>query len=104
MELAAWVVVLFFAVSWSAGVIINPPFRVKATIAALMHWWVLIITVALTGVSVFHLLWLMPLVIILCTIVMQIELQKLRAKVTSIFVKSAILIWPVTFFLVQAGR
>lgn len=104
MELAAWVVVLFFAVSWSAGVIINPPFRVKATIAALMHWWVLIITVALTGVSVFHLLWLMPLIIILCTAVMQIELRNLRTKVMSIFVKSAVLIWPVAFLLVQAGR
>lgn len=104
MELAAWVVVLFFAISWSAGVIINPPFRVKATIAALIHWWVLIGIVALFRVSVFHLLWLMPLVLILCTVVMQIELQKLRTKVMSIFVKAAVLIWPVAFLLVQAGR
>ena len=104
MELAAWAVVLFFAISWSAGVIINPQFRVKATIAALMHWWVLIIIIALSGVSVFHLLWLMPLVIILCTIVMQIELQKLQTKVMSIYVKSAIFIWPAAFFLVQAVR
>lgn len=104
MVIAAWGVVLFFAISWSVGVIINPQFRVKATLAALMHWWVLIGITLISGVSVFHLLWLMPIAIVICTAVMMVELRRVRTRVMSIFAKSAVLIWPAAFLVVQAAR
>ena len=90
-----WGLVLFFAGSWTFGLVARPDFRLKSTIVTLIYWWGFIGLVFLSGLSVYHLLWLMPLALIIPGVLMQTEIStKLRANVGSIFIKSLFLIGP----------
>jgi hypothetical protein len=60
-EWITWGVALFFAGSWTFGMLASPEFRLKANVAAVLFWWGSIAFVLLTGASVFHLWWLMPM-------------------------------------------
>ena len=95
MSYITWGLVLFFAGSWTIGLIVRPDFRIKSTIVTLIYWWAIIGLVFLSSISVFHLLWLMPLALVIPMILMQTEIStKLQANVASIFVKSLFLIGP----------
>ncbi|MCF7545307.1 hypothetical protein [Pseudomonas petrae] len=102
MHIAVWVVVLFFAVSWTVGMLVSPQHRMKSTIAALAHWWISIAVIGATGISVYHLLWMMPLALMLCMVAMNLELTKFKARTFTIFLKAAVVVWPATFFLLRS--
>lgn len=65
MSYIVWGLVLFFAGSWTFGFIIRPDFRLKSTMVTLIYWWTFIGLVFLLDLSVYHLLWLMPLALII---------------------------------------
>ncbi len=95
MSYIVWGLVLFFAGSWTFGLVVRPDFRLKSTIVTLIYWWAFIGLVFLSDLSVYHLLWLMPLALIIPGVLMQTEIStKLRANVGSIFIKSLFLIGP----------
>jgi hypothetical protein len=90
-----WGAALFFAVTWTAGLMLRPDFRLKSTIATITLWWLWIALAALRVISVFHLLWLMPLSLLVPTGVMVEEIgTKGKASVVSITLKSLVL-WPI---------
>ncbi len=103
MHYVAWAVILFFAVSWTFGLVVAPQHRVKSTVVALAHWWISIAVVVLTGLSVYHLLWILPLTLVVSMVALNMELRKFRANVGTIFLKVAVVIWPATFFTLKAA-
>lgn len=103
MRYVAWAVVLFFAVSWTFGLLVAPQHRVKSTVVALIHWWISIAVVVLTGLSVYHLLWLMPLALVVSMVALNMELRKLRANVGTIFLKVAVVMWPAIFYTLKSS-
>ncbi|WP_348739163.1 hypothetical protein [Pseudomonas rhodesiae] len=103
MRYVAWAVILFFAVSWTFGLLVAPQHRVKSTVVALIHWWISIAVVVFTGLSVYHLFWLMPLTLVVSMVALNMELRKFRANVGTIFLKVAVVIWPATFFTLKAA-
>lgn len=101
MTYITWGVVLFFACSWTFGLIVRPDFRLKSTIVTLVYWWTTIGLVALSSTSVFHLLWLMPLALFVPMVIMHAEIStKFHASVGSIFVKSLFVIGPAVTALI----
>jgi hypothetical protein len=95
MAYVAWGLVIFFAASWTFGLIVRPDFRLKSTMVTLIYWWPTIGLIALSSISVYHLFWLMPLALIIPMVLMQAEIAtKLRVNVGSIFVKSLFLMGP----------
>ena len=95
MSYIVWGLVLFFAGSWTFGLIVRPDFRLKSTIVTLIYWWAFIALVFILGISVYHLLWLMLLALFIPMMLMQAEITtKLHANVGSIFIKSLFLIGP----------
>jgi len=64
LKVAVWVVALFFAGAWSFGLIVDPRKRIKATVVTVGLWWILMVFPALGAFNVLHLLWLMPLALI----------------------------------------
>jgi hypothetical protein len=87
----AWAVALFFAGSWAFGLVIRPDYRLKSTVATVLFWWIEIATLFVSGVSVFHLLWLMPISLLLPMFIM---LGDLRAAFVFILVRSGLIIVP----------
>lgn len=64
LNVAVWVAALFFACGWSFGLAVDPSKRLKATVVTVGLWWVLMAFTALGAFKVPHLLWLMPLALI----------------------------------------
>jgi hypothetical protein len=60
-----WGLALFFAIGWTLGLLAEPYGQLKGTVVTIIFWWVEILGVVATDVSAFHLLWLMPLSLIL---------------------------------------
>jgi hypothetical protein len=90
-----WGAVLFFAVTWTAGLLLRPDFRLKSTVATIILWWLWIALAACRVISVFHLVWLMPLSLLVPTGVMAEEIgTKGSCSVVSITMKSLFL-WPI---------
>jgi hypothetical protein len=90
-----WAAALFFAVTWTAGLVLRPDFRLKSTIATVILWWIWVAAAACHLYSVFHLVWLMPASVFLPTAVMMNEIARSgKASVLSILLKS-VLLWPV---------
>lgn len=89
MKWITWAVVLFFALSWTFGVIRHQQFRLKATVVSMVFWWIEIFIAMAGGFVVFHLLWLMPVSLI---VPMQVgnadQLKAPPGSVARIFFKS----------------
>lgn len=101
MVYVLWTIVFFFSVSWTLGLIINPSMRVKSTIATIIYWWISIGLALESTFNPWHLLWLMPLELIVPVIFMYFEMaSKSRASVTSVFYQSFIIIGPVLGLLI----
>lgn len=60
-----WVVALWFGAGWLFGVIAAPRMRLHTNISIVFLWCCSIISVFLGLISVFHLLWAMPLALLL---------------------------------------
>jgi hypothetical protein len=69
VEYILWGLAIFFAGSWTFGMLIRPSYRMKNTVVAVVYWWVAIAFVYLGELSALNLLWLMPLALILPTMV-----------------------------------
>jgi hypothetical protein len=55
-----WIAALFFAGSWTFGLIYSPRDRIGSTIVTVILWWVAIALAASGVFSAWHLLWLFP--------------------------------------------
>ena len=103
MTYVIWIVALFFSISWSLGLFVQPNLRLKSTIVTLVYWWLIIGIVFLLEFSVYHLIWLMPLALFVPLIFMQTKVLSQRYTSTvSIFIKSLFIlgtaIWLLYYF------
>jgi hypothetical protein len=93
MEIAKWItwaVVLFFAVSWTYGAVRYEQYRLKATIVSMALWWIEIFISATGAFLVFHLIWLMPLSLMVPLPISSAEqIQNPPGSVTRMLIKSA---------------
>jgi hypothetical protein len=64
LRVAVWCAALFFSSAWSLGLILDPRQRLKCTVVTVGLWWPLMAFPALGAFSVLHLLWLMPLALL----------------------------------------
>ena len=80
MSYIVWGLVLFFAGSWTFGLIVRPDFRLKPTVVTLIYWWGFIGLVFLSDISVYHLLWLMPLSLFIPAVLMQVEISTISEE------------------------
>lgn len=64
-EYATWAVALFFAATWTFGLVMSPRNRNGSNILTVMLWWVAIALAFAGSFSVFHLLWVFPVSLIL---------------------------------------
>ncbi len=88
-----WAVVLFFAATWTLGVVTQPHMRLKSTVSTVILWWACIVLVALSMFSPWHLLWLMPLAVFAPVIFMQMEISsRMTTSLASVLVKSALVV------------
>jgi len=95
MEYFVWGLAMFFAASWTFGLIMRPDFRLKSTIVTIAYWWLIIGLAILASISVYHLFWLMPVALLVPMLLMQVELSRtLRVSVGGIFIKSLFIIGP----------
>jgi hypothetical protein len=93
----AWALSLVFAASWTFGLIIRPDYRLKSTVATVLFWWTRIATVFISELPVFHLLWLMPLSLLIPAIIMS---GNLRTPFVAILVWTGLIIVPALGVLV----
>ena len=70
LEIIGWAVAGFFIVGWSLGLAVNQKFRIKPTVVTVWIWWSSVIVILISGASVFHLLYLMPMAVFFPTIAM----------------------------------
>ena len=78
MELIRWVIVavaIFFAGGWLFGLVVRREFRLRSTIVAVVYWWIGIGLAVANAISVFHLLWFMPLVLIVTMVIWKFGLS-----------------------------
>lgn len=64
LKIATWAAALFFVGSWTFGLLAAPHQRLKSTVVTVGLWWALLLFPALGAFTVFHLLWLMPLALV----------------------------------------
>ncbi len=60
----AWVIIMFFALSWTWGMT-KPYYRTRFNLFAVSWWWICIALVLFIKISPFYLFLLMPLAIII---------------------------------------
>ena len=79
MEILHWAVgglALFFAGSWTLGVAMRPNMRLKSTLVTIALWWALIAGTFAGAINAFHLLWLMPLALVVPSFVMMLGITR----------------------------
>ncbi len=54
VEYVLWGLSLFFAGSWTFGLLIRPSYRLKNTVVTVVYWWVAIALVYLGELSPLH--------------------------------------------------
>lgn len=64
LRIVVWGVALFFAAGWTLGFILSPGYRLLSSVAAVVYWWCAIALAAAGAFSVLHLLWFMPLALL----------------------------------------
>ena len=95
MDIIILVVALFFAGSWTFG-LLSTPNTTPPTKVTVLYWWIEILIAFLDGYSALHLLWLMPLSIFVPTILM-------TRGVFTTFLKSSLILGSVIYFLISMG-
>lgn len=61
---ATWVAAIFFAASWTFGLVMSPRNRAGPNILTVMLWWVGVALAAAGQFSVLHLLWAFPVALV----------------------------------------
>ena len=61
MEFIPLIIGLFFTIGWTIGVMTQQQYATVPNRNIVLWWWISIATVFLDGLSYWHLLWLMPL-------------------------------------------
>lgn len=79
LSYATAAVAIFFAGSWTLGVLTNPEYRLKATVAGLVCWWVLLSASYGAAFHILHLWWLFPASMFLAQTVMQTDMMDIRS-------------------------
>ena len=95
MVYLVWAAAFFFAVSWTFVLLAKPHHRVKSTVVTVIYWWIGI-GLCLAGLfSPWHLLWVMPLAVVVPMIAMYMELASTFSPTApSIFIKTALVLGP----------
>lgn len=75
IEGVVWALAVFFAATWTLGLLAQPRFRVASTVAGVACWWGYMGVAALGWLNPLHLAWLMPGVMLVSQVLMQAELQ-----------------------------
>ena len=91
IRIVLWVIAIFFAASWLFGLIVRPDYRMKSTVVTVAYWWLEIAIVYFAGLHPAHLLWLMPLALIVPAVTMT---SMLHRSVGTIFAVSSVVIGP----------
>ncbi len=100
MDIIILVVALFFAGSWTFG-LLSTPNTAPSTKVIVLYWWIEILIAFLDGYSALHLLWLMPLSMAVSLIsVSQYTNIWYTASVFGVLVKSLVVLGPVIYFLI----
>ena len=94
IHIVLWAIALFFAASWTFGLIVRPDYRLKNTVVTVAYWWLEISIVYFAGLHPAHLLWLMPLALIVPKVVMTNLLLTAQNTVGTIFMLSGVVIGP----------
>ncbi len=94
MRTVLWIAALFFAGSWTFGLLVRPDYRLKSTVVTVAYWWVAIAIVFLAELHPAQLLWLMPLVLVIPAQIMQQLLLSSANTVGTIFILSGAVIGP----------
>ena len=87
-----WGVVLYFAITWTLGVVRHEQYRLKSTVASIALWWIDIILVFFGSFTVYHLSWVMPLTLFVAGSIGTLELFNPPSSVIRIFVKSFLIL------------
>jgi hypothetical protein len=82
---------LFFAGSWTFGVLTRPEFRLKSTVSAIVYWWLFILAAFLGWYSPFHLWWLMPATLIVMTGISGAMMRQFKPYSTSSLIGAAMI-------------
>lgn len=94
IHIVLWAIALFFAASWLFGLLIRQDLRLKSNVVTVAYWWVEIAIVFFAGLHPAHLLWLMPLALIVPSLIMTNLLLSGHNTVGTIFVASGFVIGP----------
>jgi hypothetical protein len=76
LKYIAWGLALFFAATWTIGILHKPEFRHKSFIVTILFWWLGIGLAMLGFYNVLYLFWLMPLSIFVPSFLERIQRQK----------------------------
>lgn len=96
-----WAAVFFFAGSWTLGVLSSDR-TMKSMVATVIYWWIVIGLALVSAFSPWHLIWVMPLSLAVCTIIMQMEISSsFSTSLFSILIKSLFIIAPVVGALIH---
>lgn len=96
LKYITWGLALFFAGGWTFGLIVRPIGQLKCNYATVIFWWAEIVLAAFGSFNVFHLLWLLPLTLLIPWEVQKVGLRaRLRTGIVPesimvIFIKSAV--------------
>jgi hypothetical protein len=82
---------------------VAPEHRVKSTVVSVIHWWISIAIVVFSGLTVYHLFWIMPLTLVVSVIALNMEMRRFRVNVGTIFLKVAAVIWTAIFFTLKGN-
>jgi len=90
-----WAVAFLFAGSWTFWLFVSPHMRLTNAIVSVSYWWIAICLALVSAFSVLHLLWLMPLALIVPRLYVQAQIASgRRTDASAIFVKSAFVVAP----------
>lgn len=95
-----WAAALFFAFTWTIGLVSNPAMRLKSNIVAVTYWWISISLCLFGAFSAWQLIWLMPVALGLSAIAMQIEMAAPhRTSMIGVFLKTGCVLGPIIIAL-----
>lgn len=67
MEFIPLIIGLFFIVGWTIGVMTQQQFATVPNRNVVLWWWIATVTLFLDGLSFWHLVWMMPLTLLINT-------------------------------------
>ena len=78
LNYATAAIAVFFAGSWTLGVLVNPEFRLKSTVSGIVCWWALLWASYGAVFHILHLWWLFPAAMFMGALVMNAAMMDIR--------------------------